>query len=150
MARNRSASPASDHNAGHSGSPPQNPPSKRDKRRIMLSEKLEGMVNSFKTNLRPHFDAQVTAVQLDMRRIMLANPYAGQPLDDSGEDTMELVNNMVRGQTPTDSAANTDFIADTGKFYSEFTRSVNNAMAERDTNLTLLHVSGIHSEVCNL
>ncbi|KAF1989775.1 hypothetical protein K402DRAFT_444781 [Aulographum hederae CBS 113979] len=138
MARNRSMSPASEYNGANSGSPPP-PLSKRDKKRAVVSEKLNDLLASFNSNLRPHYDAQISAVQVDMNLIMRADPYANKPLDDSGDDVADTVNSVVGTQTPTDQAGQNDFKIDSGKFYTEFVHKVNDAQEERDINLALLH-----------
>lgn len=142
MARNHSPSPA-DLIMRTSGSPVPQPQSKRDKRRTMLGEKLNDMVASFNSNLRPHYEAQANAIQIDINLILRADPYQNKPLDDDPEEINNLIQATVAGklQFPPDTAAEEDFVADAGKLYTGFVHEVNDAMEERDSNLTLLHVS---------
>ena len=140
MARNRSASPA-DIMSRHSGSPAPVQQSKRDKRRAMLSEKLQDMVTSFNANLRPHYEAQANAIQVDINLIHRAELYQNKPLEDGTEDIANLIQSTVGGKVPTDPVAEADFVADAGKLYTQFVHEVNDALEERDVNLTLLHVS---------
>jgi hypothetical protein len=132
---------------GHSLSPPPLPQSKRDKRRTMLGERLTDMVTSFNANLRPHYEAQANAIQIDIGLILRADPYKNKPLEDDADEISSLIQNAVAGSATAagkpipDPVAEGDFVADAGKFYTEFVHEVNNAMEERDINLTLLQVS---------
>jgi hypothetical protein len=139
MARNRSPSP--DMISRHSGSPAPIQQSKRDKRRQMLSDRLQEMVSSFSGNLRPHYEAQANAIQVDINLIHRADPYQNKPLEDQPEEINNLIRNTVGGKIPADLVAEADFLADAGKLYTKFVHEVNDAMEERDINLTLLHVS---------
>jgi hypothetical protein len=125
----------------HSGSPAPVPQSKRDKKRAMLSEKLQDMVSSFSANLRPHYEAQANAIQIDISLIHRANPYQNKPLEDSPDDIADLIRTTVGNKIPADPVAEADFLADAGKLYTKFVHEVNDALEERDVNLTLLHVS---------
>ncbi|KAF2426502.1 hypothetical protein EJ08DRAFT_637982 [Tothia fuscella] len=140
MARNLSPSPA-DHPIRNSNSPVLLPPSKRDKRRAMLGEKLSDMVASFNANLRPHYEAQASAIQIDINLILRADPYQNKPLEDDAEEISRLIQSTAAGkvQIPAESAAEGDFLAGAGRLYTSFVHEVNDAMEERDCNLTLLH-----------
>lgn len=109
----------------------------------MLGEKLTDMVASFHANFRPHYEAQANAIQVDINLILRADPYQNKPLEDDAEEVNNLIQSTVAGklQFPADTAAEGDFVADAGKLYTAFVHEVNNAMEERDSNLTLLHVS---------
>ena len=65
--------------------------SKRDKRRSVISEKLQGLTAAFADNRDQHYRAQVQACQIDMSLILLADPYANAPLADSSEEIAEMV-----------------------------------------------------------
>ena len=80
MVRNGSPSPADNFPLGHSATSPQPQPSKRDKRRNMLAEKLADMMASFSDNRDSHYRAQLAAIQADINLIMKADPYQNQPL----------------------------------------------------------------------
>jgi hypothetical protein len=139
MARNRSASP--DMMSRHSGSPAPVQQSKRDKRRQALQDRLQEMISNFSGNLRPHYEAQANALQVDINLIHRADPYQNKPLDDRPEAINELIRSTVGGKIPADPVAEADFLADAGKLYRQFVHQVNDAMEERDIGLTLLHVS---------
>lgn len=141
MVRNGSPSPADNLPLGHSATSPQPQPSKRDKRRNMLAEKLGEMMASFSDNRDTHYRAQLAALQADINLIMKANPYANTPLDDSGEEAAELITQIMGNQVPSAPSAGTDYISQCGKYYARFVDAVNDAMEERDYNLTMLYVA---------
>jgi hypothetical protein len=144
MVRNGSPSPADNFSLGHSATSPQPQPSKRDKRRHMLAEKLSEMMASFSDNRDSHYRAQLAALQADINLIMKADPYANTPLDDSGEQASDLIAQIMGNNVPSAPSAGTDYIAQCGKHYARFVDAVNDAMEERDYNLTMLHVSYSH------
>ncbi|KAF2866987.1 Sds3-like-domain-containing protein [Massariosphaeria phaeospora] len=138
MARNRSPSPAGNLPPGHSATSPQPQPSKRDRRRNMLAEKLSEMMSSFSDNRDSHYRAQLAALQADINLILKADPYANKPLEDGGEEASELITQIMGNNIPTAPSAGTDYIAQCGKQYARFVDGVNDAMEERDYNLTML------------
>ncbi|KAF2001856.1 hypothetical protein P154DRAFT_521339 [Amniculicola lignicola CBS 123094] len=138
MARNRSPSPADNLPLGHSATSPQPAVSKRDKRRNMLADKLSDMVASFSDNRDSHYRAQLAALQADIGLILKADPYANKPLDDSNEEANELISQIMGNNTPTAPSAGTDYVAQVGKHYSRFVECVNDALEDRDFNLTML------------
>ncbi|KAH7383303.1 Sds3-like-domain-containing protein [Pyrenochaeta sp. MPI-SDFR-AT-0127] len=139
MVRNGSPSPADNFPLGHSATSPQPQPSKRDKRRNMLAEKLAEMMSSFSDNRDSHYRAQLAALQADINLIMKADPYSNKPLDDGGEEASELISQIMGNNVPSAPSAGTDYIAQCGKHYSRFVDAVNDAMEERDYNLTMLY-----------
>jgi hypothetical protein len=145
MVRNGSPSPADNFPLGHSATSPQLQPSKRDKRRNMLAEKLSDMMASFSDNRDSHYRAQLAAIQADMNLIMKADPYQNQPLEDGGDESSELISQIMGNNMPSAPSAGTDYIAQCGRHYSRFVDAVNDAMEERDYNLTMLWVSPIAS-----
>lgn len=142
MVRNGSPSPADNFPLGHSATSPQPQPSKRDKRRNMLAEKLGDMMASFSQNRDGHFRAQLAALTADINLIMKADPYANTPLNDGGEEASELITQIMGDNVPSAPSAGTDYIAQCGKHYARFVDAVNDAMEERDYNLTMLYVRG--------
>lgn len=89
--------------------------------------------------MRPHYEAQVAAIQMDIQLILRADPYQNKPLDDDPEQISKLIHEAVRDQLP--AVAEGDFAAGAGKMYSEFVHKVNDAMEERDIALSLVAVS---------
>ncbi|KAF2178245.1 hypothetical protein K469DRAFT_642888 [Zopfia rhizophila CBS 207.26] len=138
MARNRSPSPADNFPLGHSATSPQPLISKRDKRRTMLADKLAEMITSFSDNRDSHYRAQLAALQADINLIIKADPYANKALNDSGEEAQELIAQIMGNSLPSAPSAGTDYISQVGKYYARFVESVNDALEERDYNLTML------------
>ncbi|KAK0638044.1 hypothetical protein DIS24_g10215 [Lasiodiplodia hormozganensis] len=139
MARTRSMSPPGDIPFGHSAtSPPPLPLSKRDKRRTMLSEKLNDMFTSFSENRDQHYRAQIQAVQTDMALIMRADPYQNKPLDDTGDEVADAIHGTTGSQPPQPGTATGDYVAQVGRFYSKFVNDANDALETRDIALTML------------
>ncbi|KAH9864026.1 hypothetical protein J1614_009959 [Plenodomus biglobosus] len=138
MVRNASPSPADTFPLGHSATSPPAQPSKRDKRRNMLAEKLADMMASFSDNRDSHYRAQLAALQADINLITKADPYTNKPLEDGGEEAAELIAQIMGNNVPTAPSAGTDYVAQCGKYYSRFVDAVNDAMEERDYNLTML------------
>ncbi|KAF2675423.1 hypothetical protein BT63DRAFT_420614 [Microthyrium microscopicum] len=120
------------------GSPPPPVISKRDKRRNMLSERLQQMIDQFGYNLRPHYEGQSNALQVDMMLIMRENPYQNQPLDEDNEVIRRKISDITSARPMADPVTEAAFQHDVGREYSAFVNQVNSAMEEKDTNLTLL------------
>ncbi len=139
MAPNRSMSPADVAQGPSVGSPP--PLSKRDKRRTALFDKLNHMIKNFNQNLRPHYEAQLNALQVDINLIMRANPYQNQPLPDSAAEIEQTVHKLFGGQLPVDPSAEQDFVATVGKLYAEFAIHVNDLQQEKDEAIAVTAVS---------
>ena len=59
---------------------------KRDVRRNRVTERLQGMIDSFSANQHKHYRAQMQAVQVDMTLVLRADPYDGGPLEDNAEE----------------------------------------------------------------
>src|SRR4051794_33553480 len=78
-----------------SPTPPQQPISKRDKRRGQLSERLSEITNSFQLNRDSHYRQQLHALQIDMTLIMGADPYTNGPLDDSPENIAKMIADLT-------------------------------------------------------
>lgn len=118
-------------------------PSKRDKRRAMLSERLNEMISSFEGNHIDHYVAQLSAIQCDINLIMRADPYKNGPLEDSPEAINRLADEARRETRNRHFSAEAEetFESLKGKHYSQFVDEVNAAMEQRDADLTSAHVS---------
>jgi hypothetical protein len=106
----------------------------------MLADKLSEMMATFSDNRDSHYRAQLAALQADINLIMKADPYKNEPLEDSGQEASELISQIMGNNVPTAPSAGTDYVAQCGKHYSRFVDAVNDAMEERDYNLTMLYV----------
>lgn len=118
---------------------PQPQMTKRDVRRNRMVEKLQQMMDSFNANQHQHYRAQLQAVQVDMNLILRADPYEGLPLEDGGDEIRSLVEGMGANM-PGDDAAQRDYWAMAGNRYRTFVREANDAIEQRDADLTALHV----------
>lgn len=107
-------------------------------------------MNTFIANQNQHYRAQLQAVQVDMTLVLRADPYsANGPLEDSGEEIRQLIEDILapdangnRGVTlPEDEAVKEDFWSMAGKRYGQFVRDANDAIEQRDADLTQLRVS---------
>lgn len=138
--------------------PPPIPLSKRDKRRSILSEKLNELTTSFANNRDSHYRQQLQALQIDLNLIMRADPYRDAPLDDSGDDIAELVLAAMGGNAqsgvngagavagpPMYPRPDKDVAALAGRWYAQYVEDVNDAVELRDTNLTMLEVCRLAS-----
>lgn len=115
----------------HTNSPPQQV-SKRDKRRIMLSDRLDELTKSFSNNRDAHYREQLQAIQIDMNLIMEADPHGSgtlpnQPdeIDQLVADNIKAVSRKALGQAPPRA----------GRIYADFARAVNDAVEDRDAAL---------------
>lgn len=115
-------------------------------------EKLQGMINTFSSNQHAHYRAQLQGVQVDMTMILRADPYGPEaPLSENADDIHELIAMTMRGNAngegavnlPEEEAARQDYYSMAGKRYTEFVREVNDAVEQRDADLTSLHVRHI-------
>jgi hypothetical protein len=117
----------------HTLSPPQQP-SKRDKRRTLLADRLEEITRHFSQNRDIHYREQLQALQIDMNLIMEANANGNELLPNKPEEIEALVEENIKtvrkplGPVPPPRA---------GKIYADFAKDVNDAMEERDTALTM-------------
>ncbi|KAI9811767.1 MAG: hypothetical protein M1827_005312 [Pycnora praestabilis] len=126
-----------------SATPPPQPLSKRDKRRNLLSDRLNDLTASFAQNRDTHYRQQLQALQIDMNLIMRAEPYSGTPLADTGDEIAEMVTSAVTGNNSHNGMngqrrSEGDGAALAGRWYAKFAEDVNNAMEDRDAGLTML------------
>jgi hypothetical protein len=126
----------------HSGTPPAQPLSKRDKRRTQLLDRLSDITMQFNNNKDQYYRNQLQAIQLDTGLILHADPYRDNPLIDNADEIKELICN-VSAYNPNAMAALSrgDINSIAGKLYSEFANDVNDAMERRDVALTMHQAS---------
>ena len=124
---------------------PQQPQSKRDKRRTALSDRLTGLTNSFHNPTNPRlrdnqYRAQLQSIQGDIILVQRAD-VSGRDLhlmDDSAESIQTKVDAMFANDPLRDTIADQGMA---GRWYSKFVENVNDAMEARDADLTLLWVT---------
>jgi hypothetical protein len=124
------------------------PQSKRDKRRNALSDKLNSLTRSFNHPTNPrirdqHFRAQLASLQADSELIKRADISGRnmQLMDDSCESMQQEFMQTLASMGVQGSEVNIE--AMNPRWFANFVQTINDAMEERDTQLTLLFV-------CNL
>ena len=101
------------------------------------------MHHAFEQNHNDHYWAQLSSVQCEINLLMRADPYRDGPLDESPEGItaqMAEARKEVCSARPIAQEAEASFQHSGGKFYPEFVREVNNALEQRDANLTSTYV----------
>jgi hypothetical protein len=121
------------------------PISKRDKRRTNIEQKFKDLVSNFSQNREAQLRAQLNALSRDMYFINQANPYQNKPLADFAGDLFidigALDNSVAGGQRGEPSSTNSDTRVPVGKFAAQYVEQINDAMEERDADLTEVDVS---------
>lgn len=112
------------------------PLSKRDKRRSNIEHRLKDISTSFTTNRDFHLRNQLASITRDIIYIASANPYENAPLDDGADDLSANASLVMSTASST-----VDDRLPLGKFALQFVNDVNDAMEDKDANLTGLHVS---------
>jgi hypothetical protein len=112
-------------------------PSKRDKRRTALQERLQELTAQFSHNRDIQFRQQLHALQCDMTLINNADPYGPGPLLDTADSIAALIEETVGGG----SKFAKEMAGLAGSWYSRFVQQVNQVKETRDANLTATMVS---------
>lgn len=112
-------------------------PSKRDKRRTALQERLQELTAQFSNNRDIQFRQQLHALQCDMTLINNADPYGIGPLPDSAESIVTLIEETVGGG----SKFAKEMAGLAGSWYSRFVQDVNEIKEKRDAELAATMVS---------
>ncbi|CAG7945382.1 unnamed protein product [Penicillium nalgiovense] len=129
--------PSSPHTMSYPNPPPLSPgggagaPSKRDKRRTALQERLQELTGQFSNNRDIQFRQQLHALQCDMTLINNADPYGTGPLPDSAESIAALIEETVGGG----SKFAKEMAGLAGSWYSKFVQEVNEIKEKRDAEL---------------
>ncbi|KAJ5181543.1 hypothetical protein N7449_011690 [Penicillium cf. viridicatum] len=108
-------------------------PSKRDKRRTALQERLQELTGQFSNNRDSQFRQQLHALQCDMTLINNADPYVTGPLPDSAESISALIEDTVGGG----SKFAKEMAGIAGSWYSRFVQQVNEIKEKRDAELVM-------------
>lgn len=146
MARTMSPRPSPSLSRTHGRSPSPiaaQPTSKKERKRLQITDRLSAMHDSFEQHHTDHYWAQLSAVQCEINLLMRADPYRDGPLNDSpdgiaaqmGEARKEVCS--ARAIAP---EAEASFQHASGKFYPDFVREVNAALEQRDADLTSIYV----------
>ncbi|KAL8848388.1 MAG: hypothetical protein Q9221_006587 [Calogaya cf. arnoldii] len=130
------------HMQRQSHTPPPPPTlSKRDKRRNALVERLQDIENNFAGNRDFYCRQQLQALNRDANIITCAAPYRNQPLDELNvaldpDENLPVSGN--RGHQNGEIMGNGERQPKAGKWARGFIEQVNNAMEDRDTQLSLI------------
>ncbi|KAI4089452.1 MAG: hypothetical protein LQ344_005366 [Seirophora lacunosa] len=122
-----------------SATPP--PLSKRDKRRNAMLDRLQEISSSFAENRDYHYRRQLQTLQCDLNLITHAEPYRNQPLDevvDDADDEAALSAAGTRGGQYGPTVGANERQPKIGKWGRRFIEDVNNAMEDRDAQLSLV------------
>lgn len=128
----------------HRSSPTPPPLSKRDKRRNAMMDRLQEISTNFAENREYHYRRQLQALQRDVNLITYAEPYQNQPLDELLDDFHEDAPTNaagIRGGQYGLMIGNGERQPRAGKWGRRFIEEVNNAMEDRDAQLSLVVVS---------
>lgn len=131
----------------HSPSPPlQHPISKRDKKRNVMENRLAEISSSFAENRDHLYRKQLQALQADMNYIQAARLYDNVPLDDIGDEGPEETNASPAASTAgslrnahqahLNGHMRLEAPQKTGPQTAEFIQEINDAMEQRDADLT--------------
>ena len=135
----------------HSPSPtlPQ-PLSKRDKKRNVMENRLAEISSSFAENRDHIYRKQLQALQADMNYIQAARLYDNVPLDEIGDEGPEEVTTSAAAsaagsfrnahQAHLPNLRRLETTHRTGPRTAEFIQEVNDAMEQRDADLTTIVV----------
>ena len=138
------------HHPRTSATPPLSLPiTKRDKRRNATMERLNDISQSFNANREAYSKMQLSALTRDIQYIQRADIYH-HPLDDltdevdtTGNSTSDNAHPGLRGEVSNGSLTN-EPRAGWGKWRARFVQEINNAMEERDVQLTEVAVCNWH------
>lgn len=134
----------------HSATPPLPPQtvSKQKKRRNALVERLEEISSNFALHRDDYYRKQLQTLQFDINYINRAQPYENAPLNDLHSDIFnEMISSVTAntGETHRASAGGSrmpdmEVPPRAGIWASKYTQEINDAMEERDAQLTLVAV----------
>ncbi|KAL8830309.1 MAG: hypothetical protein Q9170_005792 [Blastenia crenularia] len=125
----------------HRLSPTPPPVSKRDKRRNAMMERIQEISTSFAENREYHYRRQLQALQRDVNLITRAEPYRNEPLDEKlGDIEEDGPTNVagIRGGQHGSIMGRSERQPKVGKWGRRFIEEVNNAMEDRDAQLSLI------------
>ncbi|KAL3428171.1 deacetylase complex subunit [Phlyctema vagabunda] len=113
--------------------PPQQ--SKRDKKRAQLADRLTDITTQFSANRDAHCRQELLALQVDLNLISESEVPAKGPLPDRGEDIRSFADELAN-RTLMKAIGPIGAPERAGKIYSEFAAEVNDAIEQRDTEMT--------------
>lgn len=121
--------------------------SKRDKRRLALSDRLAEISANFTNNREAYYRAHMHTLQLDINFINNANLYENKPLEDSSEEIIEGLSANIPGPSigsrpgiPGLRLPEIEAPPRAGRWAAKFVHEVNDEFEDKDVKLTLLAV----------
>ncbi|KAI0013192.1 Sds3-like-domain-containing protein [Xylariaceae sp. FL0662B] len=111
-------------------SPP--PPSKRDKKRQILSERLAILADQFSRDKDKHYRDELHKIQVDVNLVGRVDPYADRPLDEIHREYRELSQATNNGNNN----GNRSLLEMAGPTFSEWVHQVEDLVENRDFELT--------------
>ena len=143
--------------------PANQPPSKRDKRRTLLSDRLADLSTSFERDRDLHYRNQITTLQQEHYAISRADTSGRdmRMLDDGSEEVDMIVTrglvmgagaggghpgqgdavvSSIRGSSSGPVGTGVVGTVQPGSYYASFVQEVNEKIEERDVGLSILHV----------
>ena len=112
----------------------------------MIQDRLADIVQNFTENRDANYRKQLQQYQADINFINSAQLYNDRPLLEPGENEGEEAGvKTTRPQQPNllNGNARVEALPKTGKHATRFVQEINDAMEERDTNLTATVVSSM-------
>ena len=111
-------------------------------------ERLNDITTAFNVNRDTYSKNQLNSLSRDMNYITRANVYQPHPLEDTADDIFAAINNSItdvvsngmRGGALMNGFGDMETRTGSGKWSAIFTQEINNAMEERDADLTQLMV----------
>lgn len=119
-----------------SPTPPQQPVTKRDKRRMHHNAIQQDLQADFHNNREAHYRAQLLALQHDMNLIAQADPYNPESLEDAPEE-MARIAEMAGAGTPYQH----EMSALAGRWYSSFVQEINETKEAAEIEMIRLKVN---------
>jgi hypothetical protein len=115
-----------------------------------MADKLAEISNNFAANRDAIYRQQLQAYQADINFIQSANLYDNKPLDDPADDLLEEAVGSAAASTQGSLRHSQQVLSNgggrieptfkTGKYASKYVQEINNAMEQRDVDLTTLAV----------
>ncbi len=128
--------------------------SKQDKRRNLLSERLNAIGSNFARDRDSFYRTQLQSLQLAMNYINNTDLYKNEPLNDNPNDVFEELSAAVADNAQRVAQAGArvnmhEVPAGSDMRVAAFIKEINDAMETRDANLTAIAVSSIHQPYGN-
>lgn len=125
----------SSHKAGRQSPPP---PTKRDKKRQLLNDRLAELETQYAKDRDRHYREELQKIQVDVNLVGRVDPYADRPLDEIEREYREL---SQATSTNGDRAPTRSLLEMAGPSFQEWVRTVEDLVEHRDYELTTQKVS---------